>query len=267
MSLAIKFGDPTDPSSVSGAVYFDAVTDFKKDWSGRVTEHPIEAGASITDHFVSNNPKIKIKGVISHVDFSSIPQTLSLDGEPVLNSNARPDAVQVGNLGSVLRNVVPASISQFLPNISPNVIVDGKSRTNHKDSIELMMREMLNGLYFNQERQRWENRMTTTILYEIIGGSAANPIQDLVVTSFDVDETVETGSALFVDMTLEQVRFVTLEKAEAPKAQRGSATARATASTKNKGNANSTPVDLSSPTRSPTAMDKVRDAHDKFKGG
>ena len=106
MSLALKFGDlQAGGSDIKGIIYFDAVTVYTKDYSGKVTSHPIEAGASISDHFVSDNPKFKISGVLSHVDWSPVPEKISggaLDGE-VTNLNIEPEAVQTSNLGSGLR--------------------------------------------------------------------------------------------------------------------------------------------------------------------
>lgn len=252
MSLAIKFGDSTDENSVSGAIYFDAVTDYRKDYAGKLTEHPIEAGVSVSDHYVSSNPKIKISGIISHIDFSSVTDFLYLDDEPVINTNSQPASVQVSNLGSSLRKFVPGSIAQFLPTISASAFVDPSQRVNHKDTIEKSLRELLNGLYYNKERERWENRMTTTTLFEIDGLSPIPVFQDLVVTSFSVSETVENGDAVFVDLTMEQARFVTLEKAEAPKPKKGTSTSRSTAEKKNKGKAPSTPK--STPPESPSVV-------------
>lgn len=241
MSLAIRFGDPTDTTSVSGAIYFDAVTDYSRQYTGRVTDHPIEAGASVTDHFISQNPKVKISGVISSVDFSNIPSMLSLDGERVLNSERAPSAVQVGGLGS-LRQYLPGIVSQFLPTISPNVIVDGNSRKNHNRDIDMRFKELMNGLRFDTERGTWVNRMTPITLYEIDNGVAIAVMENLIATNFFSHETVQSGDSLEFDLEMEQVRFVTLESAEAPKPQRNSATARATEPSKDKGNQPSTPA-------------------------
>lgn len=259
MSLAIKFGDSSDQNSISGAIYFDAVTSYKKDFSGKVTEHPIELGAKVSDHYVSNNPKYKISGVISHVDLSPISSMVILEGEPVLNANMQPQAVMVENLGSTLREFIPDSIAQFLPNISAGAIMDQAERVNHRDSISLLLKELLNGIYYNEDRKKWENRMTTTTLYEMDGISPKNPIQDLIVTNCSINESVDTGDALVLELSLEQVRFVTLEKAEAPKPAKG--TQKGAAETKNKGNAPSTP--RSAEQEKPTVIGNIKAATKK----
>lgn len=240
MSLAIRFGDPTDSTSVSGAIYFNAVTDFSKSFSGRVTEHPIEAGASVTDHYISKNPLVRISGVVSSVDFSYIPEYVILDGEPVINNEPIPSAVRVGGLGG-LKQYLPGVVSQFLPTLSPQVVVDNQNRKNHKSDIELKMKELMNGLYFDPKRNMWVNRMTPTTLYEVDWYSTMAVMDNLIVTKFQVKETVDTGDSLEFDMELEQVRFVTLEEAEAPKPQKNTPTERSTKPTENKGNQSSTP--------------------------
>lgn len=236
MSLAIKFGDSTDPNSVSGVLYVDAVTKYDKTYGGKVTEHPIEAGASISDHYISSNPKFKITGVFSSVDFSSIPSQLSLDGERVSNSNFAPSAISVSDVGSKLLKYIPDVISQFMGGTGSSILSDSSSRKNYKMDIEMMMEKILTGLYYNENRKKWENRMTITTLFEMEGNIPTNSITDLVITSFSVSEDSDSGDALFFDMSLEQVKFVTLEKAEAPKAAKKSSTARSTADAKNKGN-------------------------------
>src|SRR5690606_29729368 len=112
MSLAIKFGDSTDQTSLSGAIYFDVVTQYNKNLGGRVTEHPIEAGASITDHYIFKNPVYSISGVISHIDFSPIASLLDLDGDPVMNNQTPPQPLVVNDLGAGLERFIPGVVGQ-----------------------------------------------------------------------------------------------------------------------------------------------------------
>ena len=241
MSLAIRFGNPNDTTSVSGAIYFSAVTEYDRLYSGRVTEHPIEAGVSVSDHYISKNPKVKISGVVSSVDLSYIPEYVILDGEPVINNEPIPSAVRVGGLGG-LKQYLPGVVSQFLPTLPPQVVVDNQDRKNHKSDIELKMKELMNGLYFDPKRNMWVNRMTPTTLYEVDWYSTTVVMDNLIVTKFQVKETVDTGDSLEFDMELEQVRFVTLEEAEAPKPQKNTPIERASKPTEEKGNQPSGPT-------------------------
>lgn len=258
MSLAIKFGDSGDKNAISGVIYFDAVTDYSKDYSGRVTEHPIEAGASVSDHYISANPKFRISGVISSVDFSSIPSLVVLEGEQLLNRNSTPSPVSVLDLGS-LSQFLPGVVSQFLPSVSPSILSDSSNRTNYKMQIEQLLEKLLTGLYYNEERARWENRMTPTTLFEMQGATPVRPIQNLIITNFSSKEDEGSGDALMIEMSLEQVKFVTLEKVDAPKPQRSTPTARGTTKTQEKGNATTTTVS-EPPVINPTVRGEIREA-------
>jgi hypothetical protein len=237
MSLAIKFGDDTNTNSLSGVIYIDATTDFNRTYSGDVTKHPIEAGASVTDHFISSNPKITISGVISHVDFSQYPKQIKIDDLFAINANDYPTPVIVSDMGSSLAKFIPGSISQFIPPIPQDVKVDQRSRVNYRDFIEILMREIITGLYYNEDKKRWENKMTPATIYVIERLTPLPFMKDLILTSFSVKENADSGEELFFDASFEQVKFVTLQKANAPKAAKKTADARATQKQENKGTA------------------------------
>ena len=248
MSLAIKFGDSTDISSLSGAVYFDAVTSFKKSYGGKVTEHPLEAGAYISDHFISDNPKISIEGVISNVDFSNIPSTLTLDGTRVVNHKNNPPniPVTVNGWGSKLKQFIPDIIGQFLPQVESDVRVDNRVRHNSTDDVDRLMKDLINGLYLNRTRNKWEIKMTPSTLYDVYGNTAMPNMDNLIVTKFQTDENVNNGDGLFFSMELEQVRFVTLESAEAPKPAKATPVGRQATEETKKGNVQTSPANASS---------------------
>lgn len=222
MSLAIKFGDlqNQDENALKGIIYFDAVTAYTKSYGGKVTSHPIEAGASISDHFISENPKFSISGVISCVDLSPIPFKLS-DSETLGGkiNNAREkelEKVETSNLGSGLMRFLPGSVNQFLPRTKPNVIMDEEAVKNHKMDVESLFSRIMTELYFNEKRKMYENRMTLITLYELDDITPSKPIEDLVLTSFSSREDPDSGDALFFDLSFEKVNFVTLEKADKP---------------------------------------------------
>lgn len=221
MSLAIQFGDSSDPFSLAGAIYFDAVTQYSRDYSGKVTEHPLEAGALVTDHYVSNNPKFSISGVISNVDFSNIPSQITVNGESVINNNKQPSPVKVTDMSGI-RKYVPGVLDQFFGRTMPIVEMDNDERVNFKYYIEDFFAQLLAGLYWNQKRQKYENRMTTAILWEVDSkGVPVRPLGDLVCTACQINEDEETGDAMILSVNLEQVIFVTSEKAQAPKPRKG----------------------------------------------
>lgn len=242
MSLALKFGDVADPEALSGVIYFDAVTSYSRDFSGRVTSHPIEAGASITDHFISNNPVINFSCVVSNVDLTAMAGQVQIEGIAPMNASGQPTAVSISNVGGLLKEITPGVISQFFPKVLPTIVLDTNSKEDFGPAISKFLEEILTGLQFNDERKRWENRMVTATLYEIENGFPINPTENLVLTKFSKREDENTGDAFVADLTFEKVNFVTLEVAEAPKTQKGSKTSKKAGDTKNKGTVNSNPA-------------------------
>lgn len=234
MTLAIKFGDSQKEGSISGVLFFDAVTEFSRIKSGKVTEHPIESGALITDHFISDNPTYEIKGIFSHVDFSPTPSMTLVDGDLAINQNHPPSPSYIDG-GSVVDRFLPTSVGQFLSLGVRGVHIDSSPRTNFNREIEDLVYQLVNGVRWSNERGRWELNTTTAVLYEVENNTAINPIGDLVLTSFKVDEDADSGEALVVSMQLVQVMFVTSQDAEAPKVNTKTSDGRKQTSTKDKG--------------------------------
>lgn len=217
MSLAIKFGDNDDPNQLSGFIYFDVVTKFSKQLTGRVTAHPLDAGANITDHYISENPKFSIAGVISSADISGIPSQIFIDGESPLNVNPQAQAVVVNDSFSGILQFSSSVGPQFSNSASETVTVDSRQRTEYREQISALIQKLMTGLVYNDQEKKLRNRMTLITLYEFIGDILNIESDDLVMTSCSFDEDPDTGSGLYVTMNLEQVSFVTLQKTELPK--------------------------------------------------
>ena len=99
----------------------------------------------------------------------------------------------------------------------------------------------------DEKEKKLKNRMTLVTLYGFENGILSTEASDLVMTSFDVEEDADSGTGLFVTITLEEVRFVTLQKANLPKdvSAKLSKAAQGTAK-KGKGDSTKSPVDTSS---------------------
>lgn len=233
MSLIVKIGDLDAP--VNGVVFLDAVTSYDRSYSGRVSSHPLENGVSVSDHFSGDNPKFTISGVISGVDLSPLPALLDVEGEPVLNVNQSPNAVEINDLTSSWRRFVPDSIDQFIPNTQPTVITDQAARQDFKEEIEALFEKVIDSVYFNEGRNRWENRATLVTLIETEGINLGRSTGNLIITNFRVKEDPNTGESMTLDLTFERVRFATVESAEAPKPQSGTRASKQAQSTKDKG--------------------------------
>jgi len=224
MSLAIKFGDVNNPSTVSGFIYLDAVTQYNKSFTGRVTSHPLDAGAKVSDHFISDNPKFSIQGVISGIDFSPLSANLRIDGETPLNVNYEVESVSVNNLHSDLQRILPSSILQFATT-QPFTITGGGTRKNYKKEISSLLERLMRGLVYNEGDKRFENVMTPITMYELEGSILTDSYSDLILTSFSYVEEVDNWDALNFQMEFEQVMFVELKNVDAPKtSKRGAQT-------------------------------------------
>ena len=246
MSLVVKFGDYTNPNqNARGMIYLDATTEFNKIFSGKVTSHPIESGVSVSDHFIVENPKFRVTGVISGADLSPIPANIFLEGEGLVNANPSPEAAIISNLSTSLRRFIPDSIEQYIPNLVPQVMGGNTARTDFKDAVESLLELIMSGVYFNEQRNRWENNMVLISLYETHGSYLGKSRDNLVLTGYSVKETPDTGSGLFLDLSFEQVRFATLQKATAPSPPKSSPTAKKSSPSVNCGNTSGTEVDSS----------------------
>lgn len=240
MSLAIKWGSQDTPNDPSGMIYFDAVTMYVQEYKGQVTKHPIDSGASITDHFIKDNPIYSISGVISGADFSPIPYTIrDQEGGSVINARQQPASVSFNNSSSGLLQFLPDSIGQFLTVGLPTPVLQEEVRTDLTYEIlaKDLIKNVLDGLRYNTKTKKTESFIQLIELYEFDGNNLRDIVDSLVITNFKIQEDVDTGDGLYFDITLEKVQFATLEKAEIPAGV-------IAAIKKNKGKQNSTPKDV-----------------------
>jgi hypothetical protein len=219
MSLGIKWGDPQKTDEPSGFIYLDAVTAYSQDYRGQVTKHPVDSGASITDHFVKENPIFTISGVVSGTDLSGIPWTITdQEGNKPINAQEQPVSISLNSSASGLLQYLPDSIGQFLSLSTPSVEVFGNTRTDltYEIVVKDLLKDVLSGIKYNPTKDKVESHIQIIDLYEFDKSNIRDIISDLVITSFRIREDQDTGDALFLDLTLEQVTFATLEKVEIP---------------------------------------------------
>lgn len=239
MSLAIKFGDNEDPSQISGFIYFDAVTTYSKQMDGKVTSHPLDAGASITDHYVSENTKYNISGVISSADISGVPLNIILENERPFNVNPTVTPVQVRDAGVGSISSIVGLVSSIFRDKIPEPTVERTARTDYKEQVDKLISGLMTGLLYDEKAKKLKNRMTLITLYGFKGSVLSTEADNLVMTSFNIEEDQDSGNGLYFTMTLEHVSFVSLEKTELPKDVSSALTKKAP-STSNKSKADST---------------------------
>lgn len=239
MSLGLKWGDPQNLDEPSGFIYLDAVTAYSQDYKGQVSKHPVDSGASITDHFIKENPIFTISGIVSGTDLSGIPFTITdQEGNRPINAQEQPISISLNSSSSGLLQYLPDSIGQFLSLSGPTVEIFGNTRTDltYEIVVKDLLKGVLSGIKYNPTKDKVESHIQIIDLYEFDKTNIRDIISDLVITSFRVREDQDTGDALFLDLVLEQVTFATLEKVEIPAdVQRGLK--------KKKTNAPSTPKD------------------------
>lgn len=244
MSLAIKWGDSNRQDKPSGFIYLSAVTSYTQDYRGQVTKHPVDAGASITDHFVKENSVYNISGVVSGADISYIPFSVAYEffgGQPG-NTLIQPAEINITEEGSGLLKYLPGSVGQFLTPSLPTVQMFGESRVDF--FVEELTRDQLTylmeGVTYDPIKDKVVSNVQLVSLYEFDGISLRYIIPRLVITNLRIREDSTTGNALHLDLTLEQVTFALLEKTEIPK-DVADAVKKKAEPVKKKTNANSTP--------------------------
>ena len=219
MSLAIKWGDPQKTEEFSGFIYIDAVTTYTQDFRGQVTKHPLDTGATVSDHYISENPVYTISGVVSGTDLSGIPFSITdQQGNRPFNAQQQPTSISLNSSSQGFLQYVPDSVAQFLSVSGPTVEVFGNTRTDltFEIAVKDLLEQIMSGLKFNDQTNKVESNIQLIELYEFDGTNIRDIISDLVITNFRVREDAETGDALFLDLVLEQVRFALLEKVQIP---------------------------------------------------
>lgn len=215
MSLAIEWGD--EDSDQSAFIYFDAVTSYRSSYKGKVTEHPIDSGANIADHFVKTNPRFTISGVITGADISVGNEDLTNeDGDSPINTKAAPDAVSVDSPGSSLNAFLPESITQFFAPQEPSIPLDGNESVDSVEDVKNAMTNLMAGEKYNEISKTFTNSMQLLKLHEYEGTTIRATHTDLVMVGLDFSEDPDSGDALYCDVILEQIRFAEGRVAELP---------------------------------------------------
>lgn len=219
MTIALSWGATPEEQ---GLIYLDATTLYTQNHNGQVTKHPVDGGYTISDAFIRDNPKFTVNAVITGVDISQNTYLLQdLNGNSPFNARQAPDAVSVNSTDkSLLRRFIPASISQFLPALDPDISTQG-SRTDLLDQVRQLLVNLMSGKKFNEKTQQLDSHVEIVAIYEYEGTFIKRVLNNLVMTNITFDERPDTGEALYCNMTFEQVTFVTLKKTEIPKTVSG----------------------------------------------
>ena len=253
MSFGLRWGE--DNEEGGGFVFFDAITVSTENYTGQVTKHPIASGASISDHFIRQNPIFSMSTVITGYDISMNSYLIQdLVGNTPYNVSVAPTAVSVTSTDdSVLKQFIPDSIGQFLSSSVPEIIVDGP-RLQTLDTVKDAIVGLMAGVIFNEKKGKFVPNIQLVRLFEYDGTLLKKIINNLVITSMVFREDVNSGEGLFCDLTFEQVTFATLKKTVLPQDVVDSLKKKA-APKASKGKQDSTPKPIVPPTSAGPAPD------------
>ncbi|MNF79451.1 hypothetical protein D3C85_173410 [compost metagenome] len=258
MTIGLSWGSTPEDS---GFIYMDAVTLYTQNYSGRVTQHPVDGGFNISDAFIKDNPKFTVGAVITGADIDVASYLIQdLNGNTPFNVNLPPNPVSVNSTDrSVLNQFIPSSIGQFLPNSTPDIQMQ-PARIDLTSQTREFIINLMSGLKFNDKTQQFDPNIQIVALYEFVGTVISRVLNNLVLTNITFDERPDTGDALYCNMSFEQVSFVTLKKTEIPTTV--SSMQKKSASKKSLSKADSTvnPTDGASPTDQTRDIDPEREA-------
>lgn len=231
----------TNVDGESAFLLFDAITAYSKSLTGTTTKHPIATGSNISSHFIADNPVIQITGVISVADLANSTLFRDEDNGLAVNAQDAPNEVQVNSNTSSIINLIPSSISQFLPASNATVTLD-QGRQDYKGAVDQLLENLMSGERYDEVSKKYKAALRTNNLYEFNNlGLISNITRELVLTSYSLKEDVDTGDCLICDLTFERVKFVKLRTTALPtdvvKGLKGKAAAK-----QNKGSVNSKPV-------------------------
>lgn len=210
MGFALKYGSVEQAGTESGLIYFDAVTQYSRDFSVQVSSHPLANGTQITDHSIRQNPKFNISAVISGVDITTWT-TLVRDAEGVQPYNSYSNSpVSIEGNDSAF-GWIPDTIGQFFEREEPIIYMD-ESRTDYTPQVEQSLISLMEGFVYDEATNHWRTNVQLVTLYELEGLMRKKEISDLVITGLRFQKDPKSGDALFFTMSLEKVTYKFLER-------------------------------------------------------
>lgn len=176
-----------------------------------LNSRPAPTGVSVTSSDQSLLTKF-LPNVIGQFLPDTLP-TVVMDGE----SEGRPPKEEKSYEAGITEGLIVEEEEVPIP---PNT---RGLDSDYTENIQDILSNLQSGEGYNLKTGNWETSIRTVTLYET--GNALNLVKKLpsgvnsclVITSIVFREDVESGYALFADITFEQVRFVELKKTTLPK--------------------------------------------------
>lgn len=222
-------------------LWFDAVLDFSRRYSSTVTKHPVETGAFISDHIITDNPVLIINGVLTDADFNvSRPQIteamverFGVNRKEFVNKTEVTQLAQIKEGSSPLARLLPEVAAQFFDEQAPEVIVTPNPKNKPALTVAADLEMM------------WKTKEVFEVLDLVAKNQLREPYRNCVITSLSFAEDPDAGDAVWPVMQIEQVTFATSESVQLAKATAPSVQKQA-AKKENKGR--ETPLEVAKPT-------------------
>lgn len=198
-------------SEVGDYIYLDVVTQYSRSFKSQVSSHPVDGSGIVTDHVTKQNPRIQVVGSITGADFNFSKPRLSPEDRKFIGitqlvvPSEIASAVYVEGENSPL-DLAPDIAGQFFSDTVPQL----KNLSEGRDALysEKLLYSILKSFYTNK---------TKLTLYEFDENSVdTSPLEDVFITSLNINETVSSGDAFQFDITFEKVTFSNLVEEELP---------------------------------------------------
>ena len=186
-------------------IWLDALLSLGEQYTGSLTQHPIESGGSITDHFIDAPESLTFTAVISNYDFLIGRGISTEEGVFVTSTKEVPPITVDQSTPSPFKSFVPEGFSNLIAPSIPKIIMGtGDVRVDEqfvKSFLKLLFktREEVSLLGFEEGNN--------FILVEEFSGR--------IITSLSFDNT-PSEDALIFSLVLEKPAFVSSLTAAVP---------------------------------------------------
>lgn len=195
MTIAIQRNDDG-----ADTVFFDAVLSYSGSYQSKLTSHPVDGAGNISDHIITENPSFTVRGVISGADFGL--GRPSADDFGLINETKISGFVEVKSTTDSMFSKLAGALLPFGTSAEPEITVGTRTST----PLSVIKSHLI---------KIRDDRKTVTMV-EFTNGKPVNWELDLVITSLQFNEDINTGESLSIDLTLQKANFVELVYTNVP---------------------------------------------------
>lgn len=181
-------------TATNDVIVFDSIASFSDTYKGNVSSHPIEDGAKISDHVITENPVININGVVSDYNFYNPLKDVVSQNVPAYKApTSRSSSLTYINNGKV------STDKQSLPVDYSGSDTDGSFSVKASASA---VKDKLVSIFTNKQP-------VSILAYDFAGqDSVITRYSDCIITSLAFNRNPESGYAIYPNITLEKITIV-----------------------------------------------------------